>query len=254
MAIPISRCRICGAADLEAVLSLGDMPPVNSFLSGPADIAAERRHPLGDRLLRRVHPRPADAHRLDPRDVFTDYIYFSSMSETVVRWGETLAERYASELSLARTTWSPSSRATTAASCGRSGHGRVLVGVEPAKNIAEVANREGVPTRAEFFNSSSRGELRAELGPAKLIIARNVVAHVPEVVDFIAGAAQLARGRRRPPRRGAVPARHGRARSSSTPSTTSTSATSRSPRSSVCSGRPASCSGTSRRSRCTAAR
>ena len=46
MASPIPHCRICGQAKLEPILSLGDMPPVNSFLSGPADIAKATKAPL----------------------------------------------------------------------------------------------------------------------------------------------------------------------------------------------------------------
>jgi novobiocin biosynthesis protein NovU/D-mycarose 3-C-methyltransferase len=188
VAIPIARCRICAAADLEPVLSLGDLPPVNSFLAGPDDVAAERRHPLAIAFCTTCSHVQL-THRLDPRDVFTDYIYFSSMSDTVLRWGVALAERYGRELGLA-----PSDLVAELASNDgailRAFRGRArLVGIEPARNIAEVANRDGIPTRAEFFDSRQAASLRGELGPAKLIIARNVVAHVPEVIDFIAGAA-----------------------------------------------------------------
>jgi novobiocin biosynthesis protein NovU/D-mycarose 3-C-methyltransferase len=188
VAIPIPGCRICEAGALEPVLSLGDLPPVNSFLAGPADIAAERRHPLAIAFCAACSHVQL-THRLDPRDVFTDYIYFSSMSDTVLRWGVTLAERYGRELGLA-----PGDLVAELASNDgailRAFRGRArLVGIEPARNIAEVANREGIPTRAEFFDARRAASLRAELGPAKLVIARNVVAHVPEVIDFVAGAA-----------------------------------------------------------------
>lgn len=188
MATRISACRICRSTELHDVLSLGDMPPVNSFLSGPADIAKEKKHPLALVFCPKcTHVQLT--HMIDPRDIFVDYIYFSSMSETVVRHGEALAKRYGKELSL-----------TSADLVGElaSNDGCILkpfkaecrvYGVEPAKNIAEVANKDGIPTLAEFFNSETAKTVKKEQGPAKLIIARNVVAHVPEVVDFIAGAA-----------------------------------------------------------------
>ncbi|MDP1822362.1 MAG: class I SAM-dependent methyltransferase, partial [Archangium sp.] len=65
-------------------------------------------------------------------------------------------------------------------------HCRVL-GVEPAKNIAEVANKDGVPTVAEFFNHKMGEHLREKHGAAELIMARNVLAHVPDLVDFVKG-------------------------------------------------------------------
>jgi SAM-dependent methyltransferase len=186
MAIPTPACRICGNPSLEDILSLGDMPPVNSFLSGPADIANEKKHPLAIAFCAKcTHVQLT--HRLDPKDVFEDYIYFSSMSETVVRWGEQLAARYANEL-----TDQPDQLVAELASNDGCilkpfrGRFRVL-GVEPAKNIAEVANQEGVPTIAEFFDFALAKKLRSSHGPASLVIARNVLAHVPEVVDFVQG-------------------------------------------------------------------
>jgi len=188
MATPITACRICRSTDLSDVLSLGDMPPVNSFLRDENDIAREKRHPLAIAFCARcTHVQLT--HMLDPKDIFEDYIYFSSMSSTVVAHGQELARRYAGELSLR-----PEDLVAELASNDGCilkpflAHARVY-GVEPAKNIAEVANRDGVPTLAEFFNSNTATKVRTEQGAARLILARNVVAHVPDVVDFIAGAA-----------------------------------------------------------------
>ncbi len=186
MATPIPNCRICGTPALEPILSLGDMPPVNSFLNGPADFAKETKAPLAIAFCATCSHVQL-THQLDPKDVFTDYIYFSAMSETIVRWGHQLAARYASEISLKSTQLV----AELASNDGcilkpfRS-HCRVL-GVEPAKNIAEVANKDGVPTVAEFFNHAMGQKLREEHGPAELIMARNVLAHVPDLVDFVKG-------------------------------------------------------------------
>lgn len=186
MATSIPHCRVCGQTSLEPILSLGDMPPVNSFLNGPADFPKETKAPLAIAFCAGCSHVQL-THQLDPKDVFTDYIYFSAMSETVVRWGQQLAARYAAEISLKSTQLV----AELASNDGcilkpfRS-HCRVL-GVEPAKNIAEVANKEGVPTVAEFFNFKMGEKLRAEHGPAELIMARNVLAHVPDLVDFVKG-------------------------------------------------------------------
>ncbi len=188
MATRIPACRICGNTALEDILSLGDMPPVNSFLSGPAAIPSEKKHPLAIAFCGKcTHVQLT--HMLDPKDIFEDYIYFSSMSETIVKWGHTLAARYAKELSLGK----EDLVAELASNDGCilkpfKAHCRIF-GVEPAKNIAEVANKDGVPTRADFFNGKLARDVRKDPGPAKLIIARNVMAHVPEVVDFVAGAA-----------------------------------------------------------------
>ncbi len=189
MATRIPQCRICGQDQLEPILSLGDMPPVNSFLSGHADIANETKAPLAICFCSTCSHVQL-THQLDPKDVFTDYIYFSSMADTVVRWGKQLATQYAVELSLKK----GQLVAEVASNDGCilkpfQTHCRVL-GVEPAKNIAETANNEGVPTVAEFFNLKMGQKLREEHGVAELIIARNVLAHVPDLVDFVKGVHQ----------------------------------------------------------------
>lgn len=186
MATAIPNCRICGTPNLEPILSLGDMPPVNSFLNGPADFSKETKAPLAIAFCATCSHVQL-THQLDPKDVFSDYIYFSAMSETIVRWGQQLAARYASEISLQKTDLV----AELASNDGIilkpfKNHCRVL-GVEPATNIAEVANKEGVPTVNEFFNLAMGQKLRAEHGPAELIMARNVLAHVPDLVDFVKG-------------------------------------------------------------------
>jgi len=190
MAIRIDACRICGNRNLEDVLSLGDMPPVNAFLSGPEQFAREGFHPLA-LVFCAACTHVQLTHMLDPRDVFEEYIYFSSMSDTVVQHGRALAQRYATELPLA----SGDLVCELASNDGcilRPFQDRCrVVGVEPARNIAKVANEQGVPTVSEFFTGAFARELLSQHGPAKLIIARNVVAHVPAVVDFISGAAHL---------------------------------------------------------------
>lgn len=186
MATAIPECRICGQANLEPILSLGDMPPVNSFLNGQGDIARETKAPLAIAFCATCSHVQL-THQLDPKDVFTDYIYFSSMSETIVRWGEQLAARYSTEIFLEQ-------KHLVAELASNDGcilkpfrsHCRVL-GVEPARNIAEVANKDGVPTVAEFFNFKMGEVLRDKHGPADLIMARNVLAHVPDLIDFVKG-------------------------------------------------------------------
>jgi C-methyltransferase C-terminal domain/Putative zinc binding domain/Methyltransferase domain len=188
MATALHTCRVCRSAALEDVLSLGDMPPVNSFLSGPADIAAERAYPLAIAFCATCSHVQL-THMLDPKDVFEQYIYFSGMSETVVRWGESLAKRYAAELSLASGDLVVELASNDGCILKAFKPTCRVLGVEPAKNIAEVAVASGVPTIADFFNSRVAAESKAAHGGARLIIARNVVAHVPEVVDFLSGAA-----------------------------------------------------------------
>ena len=181
----ITKCRVCQSTTLEEALSLGDMPLVNRFERSPH--AGTPVYPLGITFCPKcTHVQLT--HKCDPKEIFEDYIYFSSMSESVVNHGEALAERYASELSLVQADLVVELASNDGCILKAFQKYACTIGVEPAKNIAAVANKQGVPTVAEFFNSNQAAKLKEEYGAAKLIIARNVVAHVPDVVDFIAGA------------------------------------------------------------------
>jgi novobiocin biosynthesis protein NovU/D-mycarose 3-C-methyltransferase len=183
----LTRCRICGQGALEPILSLGEMPSINAFLPDASFIAAEQSYPLAI-----AHCGGCShvqlTHMLDPKDTFETYLYFSSMASTIVAWGHTLSARYAKELALE----SSQLVAEVASNDGcilKPFRAQVRVlGVEPARNIAEVAVREGVPTVAEFFNLAQARKLREAHGPARLVIARNVLAHVPDLIDFVQGA------------------------------------------------------------------
>src|SRR5436190_2531073 len=66
-----------------------------------------------------------------------------------------------------------------------------VLGIEPAKNVAEEARRRGVPTEDRFFGADTARDLVAARKPADLIIGNNVFAHVPSVNDFVAGMKTL---------------------------------------------------------------
>ena len=66
-----------------------------------------------------------------------------------------------------------------------------VLGIEPARNIAEQAMHDGIPTIAEFFGEETARAVRAQRGPARVVVGTNVLAHVPDLVDFVRGAAAL---------------------------------------------------------------
>jgi hypothetical protein len=66
-----------------------------------------------------------------------------------------------------------------------------ILGVEPARNIAELALADGIPTLPEFFGVSTARQIRKEHGPADIVVGTNVLAHVPDIVDFLVGAREL---------------------------------------------------------------
>jgi SAM-dependent methyltransferase len=123
-----------------------------------------------------------------PEHIFRDYAYFSSYSESWLRH----AEAYAATM-MRRFGYGPESLVVELAS--NDGYllqyfrqaGAEVLGIEPAGNVAEAARRAGVPTLSEFFGEALARKLVAEGRSADLIVANNVIAHVPGLNDFVAG-------------------------------------------------------------------
>lgn len=183
---PITACRVCGSTRLDRFLSLGDIPPVNSFLASAADAAAEERFPLDvDRCEACSHVQLGLL--LEPEDVFGEYLYFSGYADAVIAHGRALAERYRELLGPEVLVAELASNDGAILSAFRS-RAKIL-GIDPARNVARVANERGVPTLPVYFGRDVVPGLVAEHGRPRLILARNVLAHVPDLLGFVGGVA-----------------------------------------------------------------
>jgi SAM-dependent methyltransferase len=179
-------CRFC-ATPLEHVFAdLGTTPLANSYLTPEQAQRPEPFYPLLAYVCERCLLVQLEAFE-SPDGIFSDYAYFSSYSST---WLEH-SRRFAAGM-LAEGKLGPSSRVVEVAS--NDGYllqyfrdaGVAVLGIEPAANVAAVANERGIPTRVEFFGVACAESLWPQFG-ADLLIGNNVLAHVPDINDFVAG-------------------------------------------------------------------
>lgn len=184
-------CRACGTPLRHTFADLGSTPLANRYLE-PADLhRMEPWYPL--------HARVCDACKLvqlesfeSPQAIFGEYAYFSSYSESWLAH----CERHAAHC-VARLGLGPTSSVVEVAS--NDGYllqyfrnaGVPVFGIEPARNVAAVARNRGIPTEAEFFGVELASRLLERRGPADLMLANNVLAHVPDLHDFVGGFARL---------------------------------------------------------------
>jgi SAM-dependent methyltransferase len=187
------QCRSCGSGEGERILDLGDQPLANNLLR-PVDLARpEPRFPLRLLLCRRCWLLQL-AEVVPPVELFSEYLYFSSFSDAMLTHAQTAAERYCREFALG-----PASRVVEIAS--NDGYllqhfqraGIPCLGIEPAANIARVAQDRGIRTLVRFFTEETARDLVAEGGGADLVLGNNVFAHAPDTNDFTAGLARLLR-------------------------------------------------------------
>jgi len=186
-------CRFCNGPLVTSFVDLGLSPLSNSLIPAERSPQGERTYPL--------HAYLCDSCLLvqleefeSPETIFSDYVYFSSYSTTWLRHAKDFCDAMASRLGL-----DGSSFVMELAS--NDGYllrnivdrGIRCLGVEPAANVAAVARERGIPTEVLFFGRGSARLLVATHGQADLIVANNVLAHVPDINDFTAGIAAALR-------------------------------------------------------------
>lgn len=186
-----TRCRGCGAVDLQVVLDLGQMPLANRLLTAEDLDRPEPLYPLAvafcsQCLLVQI------TDTVPPDELFREYAYFSSVSDAMVEHARAVVDRLIDRLDLG----ADSLVVELASNDGYLlqhyvARGVPVLGIDPARNIAEVATARGIPTRAEFFGVDVATEMRAAGELADVVHANNVLAHVPDIHGFIEGIASI---------------------------------------------------------------
>jgi len=167
------------------------MPPANALLEADQLDLPERTYPLELALCETCGLAQLTVS-VDPTELFQHYAYFSSYSTTMLAHAEALVERMASERRLG-----PNSLAIEIAS--NDGYllqfyairGIPVLGIDPARNVAEKAIERGIATLCEFFGDELAEELRISRRRADILHANNVLAHVPDVNSVVRGIARL---------------------------------------------------------------
>jgi SAM-dependent methyltransferase len=187
----VAACRSCGSASLEPVLDLGSTPVANCLVSA-TESGSDPTYPLGlvfcpdCSLVQIAYELPADTIFRD------DYPYYSSTSDAFVAHARRHVEQLVAERDLGARSF--------AVEVGSNDgyllrnflpHGVRVLGVDPSPGPASTAVERGVPSIVDFFGRATADRIVAEHGRADVIIANNVMAHVPDLDDFVGGFARL---------------------------------------------------------------
>ena len=190
-ATPTNSCRFCGAPLRDTFVDLGPSPLCESFVAPEDAERMEPFYPLHVRVCRECLLVQLPAY-VDREDIFREYAYFSSYSDSWVEHARSYAEAMIARLGLGPT----SSVVELASNDGYLlqhfvARGIPSLGIEPARNVAAAAEARGVPTLTEFFGRDLARVLVRERGSADLVVGNNVLAQVPDLNDFVAGIAIL---------------------------------------------------------------
>jgi len=186
-----TTCRLCNSTSLELVLPLRPSPIGDAFVPKERLQEEQQLFPLDCYLCADCgHLQNLDV--VDPEILFRDYTYCTSVSLGLVEHFRRYAESAVKDLGI-----TPGGLVVEIGSNDGSllrafqACGMQVIGVDPARDIAAQASRNGVPTVPEFFNASIANDIRAEHGPAALVCANNVFAHMDDMSEAAAGVRRL---------------------------------------------------------------
>lgn len=182
-----STCRFCGAPLQHSFADLGMSPLANSYVSPEKADAMEPFYPLHAYVCSKCWLVQLQMYQTG-EDIFSDYAYFSSYSDSWLAHAKAYMEKMRARFGL-----NASSQVIEIAS--NDGYllqyfkqaGIPVLGVEPAKNVAEVAITKGIPSLVKFFGETTARELVSTGVQADLLLGNNVLAHVPGLNDFVTG-------------------------------------------------------------------
>jgi SAM-dependent methyltransferase len=185
---PIARCRFCSLELSHTVVDLGMSPMANSYLK-PGELGAgEHFYPLRAYVCGACKLVQLEEFETPDKIFSADYAYFSSYSDSWLQH----ARRYVDEMTARFGLGVQSKVVEIACNDGYllrwfKAKGVPVMGVDPAANCADEARALGIDVAVKFFGSETARELEAAGHKADLMVANNVVAHVPDLNDFIRG-------------------------------------------------------------------
>jgi len=188
-------CRYCANPLERTFCDLGMSPLSNSFVKPEDAHRGETFYPLHAYVCERCFLVQLEQFE-PPEHLFGDYLYFSSYSDLWLEHCRRYAQTMRAQIGLG-----PDSLVIEIAS--NDGYllqffkeaGVPVLGIEPASNVAAVAERKGIPTLTEFFGAGLAARLAQQGKRADLAVANNVMAHVPDLNDFAAGLCQVLKPR-----------------------------------------------------------
>lgn len=184
-------CRFCGAPVRRSFADLGLSPLCQTHVAPEQLNLPEPFYPLHARVCEKCFLVQLDEF-VAPQDIFGDYAYFSSYSDSWVAHAGRYVDLMVSRFGLGR-------EGLVMEIASNDGYllqhfvrqGVPCLGIEPAANVAEAAVAKGIPTVVKFFGTQTAGELAASHGQPDLLLGNNVLAHVPDLNDFVAGMKKL---------------------------------------------------------------
>mgnify|MGYP001573239038 FL=1 len=181
------NCRFCNTPLKHPLISLGSLPLSNAYLTEGQLHEMEPCYPLEVYVCNNCYLVQLDEYE-SPEKIFRDYPYFSSYSQIWLKHAKDYVDKMINRFGI-------NNRSSVVEIASNDGYllqyfvekSVPVLGIEPAANVAEVARKKGIPTEVSFFGTEVAKKLAKEGKSADLLLGNNVLAHVPNLNDFVKG-------------------------------------------------------------------
>lgn len=181
------NCRFCNTQIRHLFVSLGSSPLANSYLTKEQMHKMEPFYPLEVYVCENCFLVQLEEFE-DPENIFSEYAYFSSYSDSWLKHAKDYVVKIIDLLKI-------NSQSHVVEIASNDGYllqyftekGIPVLGIEPAANVAEAAKQKGIPTETVFFGTETANRFASEGKHADLLLGNNVLAHVPDLNDFVSG-------------------------------------------------------------------
>ena len=187
----VVECRVCGKSDWQEVVSFGPVPLADSFLEPADSYEDEPYYPLGVISCRSCRLMSL-THVVSPEVLYTVYPYTTSDSETMKRHMGFVVDLCRERFAISRDDLVVEIGSNTGSQLmAFRDAGMRTLGIDPAQNIATVANGRGIETLPEFFSAETARRVRHDYGAARLVLGRHVFAHIDDIAGVAVGVREL---------------------------------------------------------------
>ncbi|MDO8579657.1 MAG: class I SAM-dependent methyltransferase, partial [bacterium] len=184
------KCRICGGKKLETILDLGKTPPANAFLSKKDLKKREIHFPLVLIFCNKCFLVQL-GHSVNPDILFHNYHYNTGASKPLVNHFKKMAGEISKNYLASKDDLVVEFGSNDGVLIGALKDKHRVLGVDPAENVAKLAHDRGVETIIDYFGKRSAKQIRKKFGPARVIVANNVFAHIDDIHDVLGGVHAL---------------------------------------------------------------
>ena len=188
----MTKCFVCNSNSTETILDLGNSPVANNLELDITKSQNSKKYPLNLILCKSKCTHVQIGKIVDQKEIFNDYYYMPSISKTLTDHLQSIPIDINQRFKIKNDSFIVdigSNDGTFLESAAN--YSKKILGIDPAKNLSDIANKKGIKTINNFFSSDLSNAIKNDYGYADFIISTNTFAHTPEVNDFVKGLKEL---------------------------------------------------------------